>query len=68
MADPYKGLTPVFCDVIGEPEISFAWRPVKCFDGSRVWLRPVWRRLCLIKPYLANGKADNPWWQYARVS
>jgi len=68
MADPFKGTTLMFCDIIGEPEITFAWLPVKCFDGGWVWFRPVWRRLCLIKPYLANGRNDDPWWQYARAS
>ena len=65
MIDPYKGSALLFCDVLGEPERVFAWWPVKCFDGSRVWLRPVWRRLCLLKAHI-DGPSD-PWWQYARV-
>ncbi len=67
MTDPFKGTTLVFADVIGDMEPAFAWLPTKCFDGSLVWLRPVWRRLCLIKPYLSNGRNDDPWWQYARM-
>ena len=68
MGDPYKGATLMFCDILGDPEPAFAWLPVKCFDGKWVWLRPVWRRLCLIKPSLANGRNEDPWWQYARAA
>lgn len=63
MRDPYKGTELLFCDVIEEPEIIFAWLPVKCFDGSWTWFRPVFRRLCLLKPEIGIG---DPWWQYAR--
>lgn len=66
MPDPYKGTALMFCDIIGEPELSFAWFPVKCYDGSRVWMRSVWRRLAVVKPHLKYGP-DDPWWQYARV-
>lgn len=66
MSDPFKGTKLQFCDILGKPELSFAWVPTKCFDGTWTWLRPVWRRLCIIKPYLANGRADDPWFQYAR--
>lgn len=66
MTDPYKGTSLMFSDVLGDPEPTFAWVPTKCFDGSWVWLRPLWRRLCIIKPYLANGRNEDPWWQYAR--
>ena len=64
MGDPYKGTTLQFCDIIGDPEVHFAWRPRKCFDGQWVWMRPVWARLVLVKPHLARG-TDYPWWQYA---
>ena len=67
MSDPFKGTRLMFCDILGDPEPAFAWLPTKCFDGTWVWLRPVWRRLCIPKPYL--GLSDyEPWWQYARVS
>jgi hypothetical protein len=67
MRDPYHGTTLLFCDIITDPEPAFAWLPVKCFDGTWVWMRPVWRRLCFVKPHLARG-TDYPWWQYARVT
>jgi len=63
--DPFKGTTLLFCDVLGEPEKSFAWLPVRCFDGKWVWLCPVWRRLCVLTPDLPGP--HDPWWQYARV-
>jgi hypothetical protein len=66
MTDPFKGTKLMFSDIIGPHEIIFAWWPVKCFDGTWTWLKPVCRRLCLIKPYLANGRNEDPWWQYAR--
>lgn len=66
MKDPFKGTTLLFCDIIGDPEPAFAWWPVKCFDGRWVWMRPVWRRLCLRKPHLHGP--DDPWWQYARAT
>lgn len=65
--DPWHGTALKFANVIGPPERVFAWLPVKCFDGAYVWLRPVWRRLCLIKPQLDNGRNDEPWFQYART-
>ena len=66
MRDPFKGTALLFCDILGEPELVFAWWPVRCFDGSWAWLRPVYRRLCIVKPYLSNGRNDDPWWQYAK--
>lgn len=66
MADPYRGTALVFADVLGDPEIVFAWRPRRCYDGRLAWLYPVWRRLCLIKPHLSNGRNDDSWWQYAK--
>jgi hypothetical protein len=65
MTDPYMGTTLVFCDILGEPEIAFAWLPTRCFDGQWVWLRPVWRRLCVLR-FNVDGCFD-PWWQYARA-
>lgn len=68
MTDPYKGTTLMYCDILGEPELHFAWIPRKCFDGRWVWLRPVWARLCVAKPSLSWGLfEERPWWQYARV-
>jgi hypothetical protein len=66
MTDPFKGTELLFCDIIGEPEVVFAWLPVKCFDKSWVWLRPVARRRCLVRPHL-YGPHDGPWWQYAAI-
>lgn len=66
MRDPFRGTKLMFSDILGEPEVVFAWWPVKCYDGSWAWMQPVYRRLCLIKPYLANGYSDEPWWQYAK--
>lgn len=65
MSDAFKGTKLMFCDILGEPELHFAWWPVRCFDGKIVWLRPVWARLCLRKPHLAGP--DDPFWQYARA-
>lgn len=66
MSDPYKGTELLFCDIIGEPEVYFAWWPRKCFDGRWVWMRPVWARMVVLKQYI-DGPSD-PWWQYARVN
>ena len=65
MNDPFKGTALLFCDILCEPEIHFAWLPRKCFDGSWTWMRPVWARLCVLKSSL-DGPRD-PWWQYAKV-
>lgn len=64
--DPYKRSALAFCDILGEPELQFAWVPRKCFDGRWVWLRPVWARLCIPKPYLPGP--SEAWWQYAMVT
>ena len=66
MTDPFKGTKLIFCDILGEPEVHFAWLPVRCFDGRWAWFRPVWARLCLVKPHLRGP--DDPWWQYARTN
>lgn len=66
MRDPFRGTELMFSDILGEPDLVFAWWPVKCYDGSWVWMRPVYRRLCVIKTYLANGRNEDPWWQYAK--
>ena len=65
--DPFKGTVLTFCDILGEPEIHFAWLPRKCFDGRWVWLRHVWARLVVLKPSL-GPRGDDPWWQYAKVA
>jgi|GEM_PF-3625598 len=62
--DPYFGTVLKFCSIISPPEIIFAFWPVRCFDGRWAWMRPVWRRLALIKPHLERT-SDEPWWQYA---
>ena len=67
MMDPFRGTKLLFCDILGEPELQFAWVPRKCFDGRYVWLRPVWARLCILKPHIQFGPVD-AWWQYARVA
>lgn len=64
--DPFKNTRLEFCDILGKPELHFAWVPRKCFDGGWVWLRPIWARLCVLKTHLMQGPAD-PWWQYART-
>lgn len=66
MSDPYNGTTLMFCDIVSPPEPCFAWLPTKCFDGTWMWMRPMWRRLCVVKAHLARGP-EEPWWQYARV-
>lgn len=64
--DPYNLTTLVFCDIIGEPVLKFAWLPKKCFDGQWVWLRSVWARPCVLKSHL-DGFRTGPWMQYAKV-
>lgn len=64
LLDPYKGTKLMFCDILGDQEVFFPLLPRKCFDGRWGWLRPVWRRLCVLKPSIGTGPSE-PWWQYA---
>ena len=65
--DPFKGKTFLFTEVLGEPELVFAWWPVKCFDGKWAWFCFVWRRLCICQFYF-GGYRDDPFYQYAKLA
>lgn len=43
----------------------FAWRPVKTWDRRWAWLRPIQRRLMIVKWHLEPG-GGTEWWQYRR--
>lgn len=65
MTDPFKDTKPYFSALAGDPEVFFPWIPRRCFDGTWVWLKPAWRRLC-IAGNVCGAQAGEPWWQYAR--
>ena len=46
----------------------FAWRPVHTLDRGWRWMRPVWRRRCMLHDYLPDGGAGEFWWQHVVVS
>lgn len=59
-------LSPEFGFFIGSWQPYFAWTQTRLYDGSRVWLRTVYRRRVQRHNYLAGG--PDAWWLYARKS
>ena len=53
----------VFSDRLEPYERWFAWWPVVTWNRRFVWLRPVWRAICVKKPYLDGG--GGPFFIYA---
>jgi hypothetical protein len=50
-----------FANFIGPVERKFAWLPVKLWNGSFAWLRPVARRCAVVHGYLTPGGGDTFW-------
>jgi len=60
--DPYQ---PMFGSPMTPWWRWFAWRPIRTLDRGWVWLRPVWRRRCLIAGYLAlEPHGPDTWLQH----
>lgn len=54
--------TYFFMEPVMDWQPCFAWWPTKTWDGRWTWLRPLWGRLLVTKPYLRG-----PWssrWEY----
>lgn len=54
---------PTFGEPITDWFRWFAWRPIHTLDRGWRWLRPVWRRRCLIHGYLDN-RGQDMWFQH----
>lgn len=56
-----------FADFVGPVEKKFAWLPVKLWNGSSAWLRPVARRCAVVHLHLTPGGGDT-FWVYSTIN
>lgn len=48
----------IFADYAGPQKRTFAWLPVKLWNGRLAWMRHVWRRHAVVKAHLCPGGGD----------
>jgi hypothetical protein len=56
-----------FANLIGPVERRFAWLPVRLWNGSFAWLRPVARRCAVVHGHLGSRGGDT-FWVYSAIN